>query len=163
MSAGMASCTNSTVVFVRLLGEGTDVWRPVTARELGGDRFLLLEPDDYDPEDEEWEFLPNRIVICQHESRDGRQVLIASKYSANPMTDRESQPTWGDTVRVRTTSFATDRVGEFASVCGITEVESVEQAQKFGCDPGTTVFLVEFVDGSSIEIPGCFLEIVDDP
>ena len=42
------------VVYIRLLDEGTDVWRPVRATALpdGTFRLLDLEPDRYDPDAE---------------------------------------------------------------------------------------------------------------
>ena len=65
MSAATASSTET--IFVRLLGEGVDVWRPVRATALGQDTFRL-EPDPAPP-DEEWEFRPGDLVRV--EERDG--------------------------------------------------------------------------------------------
>jgi len=42
-------------VYVRLLNEGTAVFRPTEALELGGGLFKLVATSDYDPEDEQWE------------------------------------------------------------------------------------------------------------
>jgi hypothetical protein len=45
-----------------LLGEGVDVWRPVTSRALGGELFLIdVQPI---PETEEWAFAPGDVVRC---------------------------------------------------------------------------------------------------
>ncbi|MGF1632516.1 MAG: hypothetical protein ACFCVE_01595 [Phycisphaerae bacterium] len=52
-------------VFVALLDEGTDVWRPVPAHRVGPDAFVLLRPDDYDPDDETWQFTPGSVVRCR--------------------------------------------------------------------------------------------------
>jgi hypothetical protein len=52
------------VVYVRLLEEGTDVWRPVHATALSDGTFRLLEPDGYDPNTERWEFPPSTKVRC---------------------------------------------------------------------------------------------------
>jgi hypothetical protein len=38
-----------TMVYVKLLDEGTDAWRPVLAEDLGQRRYRLLPTDDYDP------------------------------------------------------------------------------------------------------------------
>ena len=54
-----------TIVYVLLLDEGVDVWRPVEAVPLGGDRYRLLPTRDYDREIEVWEFLPGSIVIVE--------------------------------------------------------------------------------------------------
>jgi hypothetical protein len=45
-----------------LLGEGVDVWRPVSSRRLGGELFLVdFQPI---PETEEWAFAPGDVVRC---------------------------------------------------------------------------------------------------
>ena len=55
---------NIEIVYVRLLEEGTDVWRPVAAKRLPDGSFELEEPEGYDPEDEAWEFPPLARVKC---------------------------------------------------------------------------------------------------
>lgn len=72
------------------------------------------------------------------------------------------RPKWGDTVRVNDDVPPMMRPGCLASVCGMREIETAEQAGQFGCAIGTVVFLVEFGDGSSLEIPGAFLDVEDD-
>ena len=52
-------------VFVYLENEGVDVWRPTSAENLGGDRYLLHATPGYDPELENWEFTPGSVVVCQ--------------------------------------------------------------------------------------------------
>jgi hypothetical protein len=45
-----------------LMGEGLDVWRPVSARPLGGELYLIdCQPV---PETEEWAFAPGDVVRC---------------------------------------------------------------------------------------------------
>jgi hypothetical protein len=62
-------------VFVRLLGEGTDVWRPVKASSLSDSRYVIQGPA---PGDEHWQFLPGTPVACeQHTFKDGTQGLVA--------------------------------------------------------------------------------------
>jgi hypothetical protein len=65
-------------IYVALLDEGIDVWRPVAARRLSSDRYLILE-QDYDPAIERWQFEPGTVVRCRAENRDGRQILIATE------------------------------------------------------------------------------------
>ena len=66
------------VVYVRLLDEGTDVWRPVGATPLPDGTFRLQEPDDYDPNVERWEFPPSTKVRCvTRKFTDGREGLVA--------------------------------------------------------------------------------------
>jgi hypothetical protein len=54
------------------------------------------------------------------------------------------------------------RPGALAAVCGIRAVETVEQARQFDCAIGTILYLVEFGDGTSIEIPDIYLELAPD-
>jgi hypothetical protein len=77
MSAHQATNTD-TVVYVRLLDEGTDVWRPVRATQLPDGTFELAEPEGYDPEAEIWEFPPHARVRCVARSfAGGEKGLVA--------------------------------------------------------------------------------------
>ena len=64
-----------------------------------------------------------------------------------------SRYTWGDTVRVKVGASPEMRPGHLAAVCGIRDLENPDQAKQFSRPIGTTLYLVEFGDGSSIEIP----------
>ena len=65
------------VVYVRLLDEGTDVWRPVNAAALPDGSFELLPPD-FDSEAELWEFPPAAKVRCMtKEFAGGMRRLVA--------------------------------------------------------------------------------------
>jgi hypothetical protein len=77
MLAVMASNTEIKTVFVRLLDEGTDVLRPVQAAMIASGNFRLIEPTDYDPEYETWEFTPNSVVRCEARHIDYEIVLVA--------------------------------------------------------------------------------------
>ena len=77
MLAAMAS--NIKTVYVRLFGEGTDVFRPTKAIMLSDSKFRLLQTANYDPEDEVWEFPPGSVVFCELRSFDGEEVLLASE------------------------------------------------------------------------------------
>jgi len=50
-------------IYVFLLDEGTEVWRPIQARHLGDDRFQITSIND-DPDDEHWQFSTGDIVRC---------------------------------------------------------------------------------------------------
>jgi hypothetical protein len=65
------------VIYVRLLGEGTEVFRPVQALELGNGLFRLEATSDYDPEDEIWEFVPGSDVRGEVRPFDSGQHLVA--------------------------------------------------------------------------------------
>lgn len=72
------------------------------------------------------------------------------------------KPTWGDTVRIRGDAPLELLRGRLAAVCGMREVENAEQAKQFDCAIGTTLLLVEFREGNSIEIPEAFVEVAND-
>lgn len=77
MSARQAANTETTV-YVRLLEEGTDVWRPVRATALPDGTFELHKPADYDPGMETWEFPPEARVVCaERRFADGDKGLAA--------------------------------------------------------------------------------------
>ncbi|MGQ2987954.1 MAG: hypothetical protein ACT6RS_12085 [Blastomonas fulva] len=76
MSAAMASSTEIGAVHVRLLDEGTDVWRPVEAERLGETTYRIA--DQTVPADEVWSFQPGDIVVVEHRQGGGDdQPLIA--------------------------------------------------------------------------------------
>jgi len=75
MSAATASSTDTVTVYVRLLNEGTDVWRPVEAARLSETTFRLSE--DPAPDDEEWTFQPGDIVVAEHRRGEREQPLVA--------------------------------------------------------------------------------------
>jgi hypothetical protein len=62
------------IVYVALLEEGTDVWRPVVADVAGLGLFRLLGSV---PEDESWQFQPGEVVRCAERVLSGGPVLVA--------------------------------------------------------------------------------------
>jgi hypothetical protein len=64
-------------VYVRLIGEGTQVLRPTYGLARADGTFTLLPTRDYVAEDEAWEFLPGAQVRCRTEYRDGAECLVA--------------------------------------------------------------------------------------
>jgi hypothetical protein len=78
MLVEMDSSTKSKVdIFVRLLDEGTEVFRPTRALNLGNGLFRLEATSDYDPETETWEFLPGSEVRGEIRSSESGRHLIA--------------------------------------------------------------------------------------
>lgn len=68
------------VIYIRLLNEGVDVVRPTYGEFIANNIFRVLPTENYDPEDEEWEFLPGSIVECKRKtSPDGKEALLAVK------------------------------------------------------------------------------------
>jgi hypothetical protein len=64
-----------TEIFVKLLDEGTDCWRPVNAGPIGGGVFEVL---GIVPSGEKWEFAPGTLVRCQQKQfANGSSGLIA--------------------------------------------------------------------------------------
>jgi hypothetical protein len=51
-------------IYVRLLDEGAEVWRPVQARREGIEAFRIVGPRPQ-PEGERWEFPLGSLVTCR--------------------------------------------------------------------------------------------------
>jgi hypothetical protein len=79
MSAVRVSNNERIRIFVRLLGEGTEVTRPTEAINLGNGSFQVLSTPDYDPEDEVWEFPPGSTVRCETRRDPAGEYLLATK------------------------------------------------------------------------------------
>ncbi len=68
----------ATTIYVYLLDEGTDCWRPVSAEHLRDDVYRIKgEPPD--PEDEKWEYLPGAVVRCRQQKLSGGDCLVADQ------------------------------------------------------------------------------------
>lgn len=74
--------SRTTVIYVALLGEGVDVWRPVRAERLGG-RFYRIVPQPYDRETETWEFEPGETVECEYIEEGDGPILAATGRAAS--------------------------------------------------------------------------------
>lgn len=82
-------------LYVELLDEGTETWRPTSALSLGGGEFKILAPSDYDAEDEAWAFLPGETVrVEQAYFANGSSGLIA--VHLNPEVIRIHVPLFGN-------------------------------------------------------------------
>ena len=68
-------------VYVRLLDEGTDVWRPTRAVALVDGLYRILPTSDYDPDGEHWEFPPGSLVLLEERSMAHGQHLVATQAS----------------------------------------------------------------------------------
>ncbi|MBZ5856407.1 hypothetical protein [Flavihumibacter profundi] len=64
-------------IYIRLLNEGTIVYRPVPATELEKNVYEVEGLDIYNPEDEIWEFLPGTFVVVEPIEINGVIVLVA--------------------------------------------------------------------------------------
>ncbi len=56
---------NIKKIYVALLNEGLEVWRPVKALQLSDSKYKILKDNEYDKESEQWEFPPGSIVMCE--------------------------------------------------------------------------------------------------
>jgi len=70
-------------IYVRLLDEGVDVWRPVDATRVGTNLFSVVAGQPYDREAERWEFEPGAIVRCFVRDLEGGAALVAREASPN--------------------------------------------------------------------------------
>ncbi|MDX6649959.1 MAG: hypothetical protein QOJ97_1910 [Solirubrobacteraceae bacterium] len=70
---------NRVKIFVRLLDEAVDVWRPISAEQLDNDRYRIVE-QAYDRDIEKWEFEPGETVLCEFvDSSDGRILAVVGR------------------------------------------------------------------------------------
>lgn len=66
---------DAEVIYMRLLDEGTDAWRPVSARPVRPGVYRVL---DHEAEGESWEFAPGELVrVGRQTFSDGRTALTA--------------------------------------------------------------------------------------
>jgi hypothetical protein len=68
---------NLETIYVRLLDEGTEVVRPAPARRLSEGLYELLPTANYNPADENWEFLPGSKVAVQQTIMGNQQIQLA--------------------------------------------------------------------------------------
>ena len=64
-------------VYVKLLNEGTVVFRPAQAERIGQNAVKLLPVADYNQGEEEWEFPPGSTVRCESRVLEGERNLVA--------------------------------------------------------------------------------------
>ena len=77
MSGATPSSTKPACIYVRLMGEGTVVFRPTKAEPIGPGTVRLLVPDNYDPDDEDWEFKPGSVVRVEQRTLEGVEAYVA--------------------------------------------------------------------------------------
>src|SRR3546814_19014585 len=73
---GVMSIQETTTIYVALLDEGTDVWRPVQAAQRTDGSYIILSTNG-DPEDEKWQFPYGSIVQCEIKPLSGGNQLVA--------------------------------------------------------------------------------------
>ena len=70
--------------------------------------------------------------------------------------------TWGDTVRVSSTAPPQFRPGSLGAVCGMRTVTGGGSSLMEQLAESADLYLVEFGDGFTIEIPDLFLEQIPE-
>jgi hypothetical protein len=74
--------TDVAQIYIALLDEGVDVWRPVQVERLSGNTYRILS-QPYDRSIESWQFEPGDVVLCEMvESSEGR--ILAATRKADP-------------------------------------------------------------------------------
>lgn len=66
-------------IYVRLLEEGTTVYRQVLALQLSDSTFVISDSNEFDAGDEVWEFPPGSIVIVEAVEIGGSRRLLATR------------------------------------------------------------------------------------
>ncbi len=64
-------------IYIRLMDEGTDVFRPVSATKISDNVYEIDRSNSYDPVDEVWEFLPRTLVKVESSVLSGLAELVA--------------------------------------------------------------------------------------
>jgi hypothetical protein len=81
--------SHTETIYVPLLNEGTDVWRPVLAFRRADELFEIASKND-DPEDEVWGFSSGSLVRCEPRQLSGGVRLVAIELHS-PCTPRVVQ------------------------------------------------------------------------
>jgi hypothetical protein len=68
-------------IYLALLDEGVDVWRPVQAERVGDDTYRILN-QPYDRSIETWQYEPGDVVLCEIVESSGGLILTATKRAA---------------------------------------------------------------------------------
>jgi len=70
---------STTHVYVQLLDEGVEAWRPVLAEHEHDNVYRIIE-QPYDRQIESWEFEPGDSVICEVvDSNEGKMLAATSR------------------------------------------------------------------------------------
>ena len=72
----MVAPAHTLTIYVQLLDEGTDVWRPVSAELMSAEIYRIVG-DAPDPATERWEFMPGELVRCRIQRLSDGDSLVA--------------------------------------------------------------------------------------
>ena len=66
-------------IYVELLDEGLQVWRPVSARHVSGDIYQIIDDGTYDADHEKWMFLPGtKVAGISKQLSDGKYLVAVA-------------------------------------------------------------------------------------
>ena len=68
--------TERETIYVYLMDEGTDVWRPVDALPLGNNLFRILSHNTSEGH-ENWQFQTDAVIRAEYKDLSGGKVLVA--------------------------------------------------------------------------------------
>ena len=75
VTKGDRAMADMATIYMRLLNEGTNTWRPVAAEHLNRDTFRVIGPMR---DDEDWAFPPGSVVtVAHHVFADGSSGTVA--------------------------------------------------------------------------------------
>lgn len=80
-----------TQIYVFVLAEGTDVWRPVQAIYEHDNVYRIISPNP-DPEDEQWQFSAGDLVRCKSLRFSGGEVGLVAYSKAEGDAHGSSLP-----------------------------------------------------------------------
>lgn len=66
--------------------------------------------------------------------------------------------TWNDLIVIKSNAPSCFFSNKLAVVCGMEQIRSEKLSRDFNLELGNWLYTVEFGDGSSIEVPECYLE-----
>ena len=75
----MSEIMNKEIIFIKLLNEGTEVWRHTNATKQDKDTFRNDLSDKFDSEVEDWEFIPGMTVKCENRILFDKICLVATE------------------------------------------------------------------------------------
>ena len=78
------------------------------------------------------------------------------------MLNKKNIFTWGETVQISEQSPVQYHPGEYGFVCGMLEMDSNEVAEAYDCVGSNWLYTIEFIDGSTHQIPEYYLEKYQD-
>ena len=73
-------------------------------------------------------------------------------------SSEDNKFTWGDTVVIKKSAPSHLHPGEIVSVCSVIKIDPEDVKKDPSLIEPTWLYTLEFGDGSSIELPECYLE-----